>query len=592
MLSQNPYIKLFKIFWKYSPNKKIVIFFITFTIISKVISLIWPYILGLILNYIQIEGAESWGKIQKLLLLFFILQIISWIFHWTSRIFENINRFKIEENYKKDMFHKVSSLPTQRHTDNHSGKTISRIEKAWGSINDFAGSQFMYFDTIVFSIWSLFSLTLIWWKGAVIVLILSLIAFFIVQKYDKQLILLVKEMNEKRHIVSSTLYDFISNIRTVITLRFENRALKTLATKLQDQFPPYQKHNILNEQKWFFMDIILKFAVVITIFMYIYEQFSLQNTVLIWTISMIIQYIQKMQNAMSSFTWQYSGLVRSAADIETLSPILDTYDNLPITYKLKAIKKWHNIKIDKLNFTYEDLEHHKHTLKNIDILLQPGKNIAIVWESGSGKSTFLSLLRWLYDVNNVSTNVDWVYYDHLHILAHNTSLIPQEPEIFEQTILFNLTIGLYFPKKKIQEYLKLARFDDVAKRLVNWLNTDIKEKWVNLSGGQKQRLALARGLLLSESSDILLLDEPTSSVDPINEQLIYEGILSKYKNKCIVSAMHRLHLLYLFDEVIVLDKGVLVERWTLSELIANNWKFKKMRTKYQKSNKDISSDEL
>jgi ABC-type multidrug transport system fused ATPase/permease subunit len=99
----------------------------------------------------------------------------------------------------------------------------------------------------------------------------------------------------------------------------------------------------------------------------------------------------------------------------------------------------------------------------------------------------------------------------------------------------------------------------VLARLPAGLKTDIAEKGVNLSGGEKQRLAVARGVFAARSSDIILLDEPTSSVDPVNELLMYEKIFSEFADRCIVSSIHRLHLLRLFDHVIVMQEGRIVE---------------------------------
>ena len=104
------------------------------------------------------------------------------------------------------------------------------------------------------------------------------------------------------------------------------------------------------------------------------------------------------------------------------------------------------------------------------------------------------------------------------------SLIPQDPEIFSSTIKENITLGLSFSDKEIKKFTDLARFSDVVKKLPKGLNSSIVEKGVNLSGGEKQRLALSRGLLASEDKEIILLDEPTSSVDSKNELLIYQNI--------------------------------------------------------------------
>jgi ATP-binding cassette subfamily B protein len=166
----------------------------------------------------------------------------------------------------------------------------------------------------------------------------------------------------------------------------------------------------------------------------------------------------------------------------------------------------------------------------------------------------MMLLRGLYPVDQVTLTIANETFSTLEPLSHYASLIPQDPEIFEQTIRYNITMGLDVDDATIMQMCDLARFSDVLATLPNGLDTDIKEKGVNLSGGQKQRLALARGLLMAADSRLLLLDESTSSVDVHNEKMIYEQIFATYSDKCIVASIHKLHLLPLFDYIYVIDK--------------------------------------
>lgn len=294
---------------------------------------------------------------------------------------------------------------------------------------------------------------------------------------------------------------------------------------------------------------------------------------------MIYQYIHKMSDAFDNFTWQWSGIVTKKADMEATQDIEQAYDSIA-KYEWVKLATWSDIHLHNLYFSYEDSNHEQHILENISLHLQPWKKIALVGESGSGKSTILSLLRWLYDVDAVQVSIDGVWFDSLRVLAQAASLIPQEPEIFEQSIRHNVTMWLEFSDKVIRDVLAIACMDDVIREFPEWLDTDIKEKWVNLSGGQKQRLALARGLLLAKESDILLLDEPTSSVDSVNEVRIHGNIFNAYPDHCILSSIHKLHLLELFDEIVVLDEGRVVESWTLAELKKKWWMLVKMLDEY------------
>ena len=112
--------------------------------------------------------------------------------------------------------------------------------------------------------------------------------------------------------------------------------------------------------------------------------------------------------------------------------------------------------------------------------------------------------------------------------------------------------------------------EEVIENLPNGLDTDIREKGVNLSGGEKQRLALARGILAAKHSSILLLDEPTSSVDAYNEELIYKRLFERFNDRCIISSLHRLHLLEMFDYIYVISNGQIVQQGTLDFLIKDN----------------------
>ena len=125
----------------------------------------------------------------------------------------------------------------------------------------------------------------------------------------------------------------------------------------------------------------------------------------------------------------------------------------------------------------------------------------------------------------------------------------------------------------------MAQFEKVIQRLDKGLKTNVLEKGVSLSGGEKQRLALARGLLAVKDSDIVLMDEPTSSVDSMNEMRIHESLFSEFKDKVIISSIHRLHLLNKFDYIYMFDNGKIIGEGTINE-IRKNPKFMNIWRRY------------
>jgi ATP-binding cassette, subfamily B, bacterial len=242
--------------------------------------------------------------------------------------------------------------------------------------------------------------------------------------------------------------------------------------------------------------------------------------------------------------------------------------------------------IKNLNFSHRDTydaEHAPHSLHDINITFKKGQRIAFIGESGSGKSTLLALFRGLY-TPQVSEGAPQYLLDFrvdnkpflMSTLNDTVTLFPQEPEIFENTIEYNITLGLPFDEKMVWDVCDLAQFSETAKQLPNALASNIQEKGVNLSGGQKQRLALARGILAAQSSQVVLLDEPTSSVDPKTEAMIYEQLFKAFSKKVIMSSLHRLHLLQYFDYVYVLQNGRIVEHGTFAFLQQNGVVFKEL----------------
>ena len=172
-------------------------------------------------------------------------------------------------------------------------------------------------------------------------------------------------------------------------------------------------------------------------------------------------------------------------------------------------------------------------------------------------------------------------------ISSEITLIPQEPEIFATTILENITLGVDHEMQEVRKFTDMARFTEVADNLPREFNSSIKEKGVNLSGGEKQRLALARGLLACADKSIVLLDEPTSSIDVATELSIYQNIFQDFCDKSIVASVHRLHLLPMFDNIYFFSEGKILASGSFGELLESSAEFKELWNKYQNMVQDL-----
>lgn len=237
---------------------------------------------------------------------------------------------------------------------------------------------------------------------------------------------------------------------------------------------------------------------------------------------------------------------------------------------------WKKIVIDKLVFTHHEGEDVLHHLRGVGLTIKAGQKIAFVGPSGSGKTTFLTLLRGLYDAQSVEVTIDGEEFNTLAPLAGFTTLVPQDSEVFENTVLYNLTFGTHVPEDIVRQALSVSAFEDVLPKLPQGIETDIRERGVNMSGGQRQRLSLARGLIAAHDSSLLLLDEPTSSIDQTTEAAIFDRLFAQFPDKAIIATVHRLHLLRRFDHIVMMKNGEIVEQGDFSTLLAAQGPFTRL----------------
>lgn len=577
---QNPYFSLLRSAWKYARHeKKLFILIYTLFILANLVVAVNPLFYGWFVNELQQHGSAvihtAWLYVGG----FLSLRLLEWAFHGPARIMERQLAFRVSQNFMDDLYHKVLHLPVDWHQDHHSGSTISKLRKAYEALRDFFQSGFIY----LYSFWKfVFSFAAILYFsplfGAISV-VLGFITVFIIIQFDKPFIRTLREVNKCEHEVSSTLFDSLSNIRTVITLKLENRIQTGLLEKIKAVFPPFKKNVIINEWKWFAAQMLVGLIYGVSVFGYIYQHWTPGAAFQIGGLIILIGYVNQFTSVFNDIASQYTQIVKFHTDLQNVSDVEAAYKinaNKEIPKPLPA--HWTNIEISNLNFFRKVVNdsHKPAGLSEFSMRLQKGKRIAFIGESGSGKSTLLSLLRGLHTPDNIDCVKVNNKIANFESIGTTVTLFPQEPEIFENSILYNITLGLPFDEAEIAKVCEDAHFHEVIKNLPQGINTHIQEKGVNLSGGQKQRLALARGILAARNSDIILLDEPTSSVDALTEKMIYNKIFETFSNKAIISSLHRLYLLPDFDYIYILKNGTVIDEGSFEDLKRYSLIFKEM----------------
>ncbi|MBI3332447.1 ABC transporter ATP-binding protein [Candidatus Peregrinibacteria bacterium] len=588
----NAFLTLLKASWKYAEGRRpAVVLYILMFICANVVLLIEPYAIGKLLNSIQ-EAASRENPFDEMMRYFILMILIPvgfWLFHGPARVIENNIAFYAQRKLKDHLYEIVTSLPVQWHKDHHSGQTINKIGKATRALFDFMANGYNFIEMIIKLVGSIVVLYLLLPVASIIALLVSIGALLIVFVFDKFLVRMYDELNDKEHFVAAALHDYVTNIYTVITLRLGKLTQSELWQRMTHYFPLYRRSNVVDEAKWFLTTFVISVMTVLVLAWYVWGTINAGEVILAGTFFMLYDYLQKVGSAFYTFAWKYSNTIQQYADLRTAESILHAKRRggdkgcLP--------DEWKRLEINNLNFSYEDPEHHRKHLSDVSMVLERGKKVALVGRSGSGKSTIMSLIRGLHTSDHVTVMCDGKEIKHgLGCVAESVTLIPQEPEIFANTIEYNVSVDTTQSKDELLEDIDLACFTEVLERLPKGLKTDISEKGVNLSGGEKQRLALARGIFASKESDIILLDEPTSSVDSQNELKIHRNIFKRFSDRCIVSSIHRLHLLPLFDYVYVLQNGKVIQEGAPEELMEKPGQLREMWHTYLKTKEEMGEE--
>lgn len=573
---QNPYISLLRIAWRYARQQKgrYLLVYGLF-VLANIVYALNPLLYGWFIEAIQKEGTGVIDHVWMYAGGYLFLMLLEWAFHGPARVMERELAFNLSRNFLDELYHQALHLPVRWHQDHHSGATINRIRKAYEALKDFFQNGFMFFHAFAKFIFS-FGAILYFspFYGGIGVLI-GVLTVWIIFKFDKPFIKALDETNEKEHVVSSTLFDSLSNIITVITLRLEKRMQNSLMGKVAEIFPPFRRTVVINEWKWFVASVLIGIIYVVVAIGYVYENYVPNAVFLVGGLVTLLGYVNQFTSVFQDVAWQYTEIIRYNTDVQTARAIGEAYSQQHRAESDEILPTaWQTIQIQHLNFSHQELydaEHKAHSLHDLSLSIKRGQRVAFIGESGSGKSTLLALLRGLYQAESgLKVSIDGKDFTGLETINDTVTLFPQEPEIFENTIEYNITLGLPFEETDIMTVCATAHFSEVIAQLPNGLQSNIQEKGVNLSGGQKQRLALARGVLAARSSDIVLLDEPTSSVDPKTEVQIYDRLFEEFSGKAVLSTLHRLHLLTKFDYVYILQNGRIADQGTFEHLRQNS----------------------
>lgn len=282
----------------------------------------------------------------------------------------------------------------------------------------------------------------------------------------------------------------------------------------------------------------------------------------------------RLLTPVKAFSKAYANVQKGAASADRIETIIQAENNIVDDVNPTIVNGLNNeIHFNKVSFAYDT----EPVLQNIDLKIAKGKTIALVGESGGGKSTLVDLLPRFYDVKEGDINIDGVNVKNISLssLRKQIGVVTQESILFNDSVYNNIAFGIDdVTEQQVIEAAKIANAHNFIDQLENGYHTNIGDRGDKLSGGQRQRLSIARAVL--KNPPILILDEATSALDTESEKLVQDALSNLMKNRTSLVIAHRLSTIQNADEIVVLQKGQIIERGTHNELIAQNGIYKKL----------------
>ena len=485
------------------------------------------------------------------------------------------------KDIRNDLYKKIMILPLSFYSKHKKGDIMARITT---DVQEIEVSIISYLDTFIKSpltIIAYFAYMLgVSWRLTLFVVLLLPIGGLIIGWVGKSLRKDSLEGQNKFAGLLATIEETIGGLRIIKAFN----AIGYSSEKFEEHNKDYTRvikfvnrtRDLSSPMSEFLSSIIISIVIWFGATL-ILEAGSDPGTVPSITAANFIAYIVVFSQIISpakSFSQGFYSLQKGMASADRIFEVLDAEE--VIVEKENAI----SLPDFKDAIVYNDVSFHYNevnVLKNISLTIPKGKMIALVGESGGGKSTLVDLLPRFYDVSQGSITIDGIDVRDLKIcdVRGLMGIVSQESILFNDTVFNNIAFGLeHATRKKVIEAAKIANAHDFIMELENGYDTLIGDRGMNLSGGQRQRISIARAVL--KNPPILILDEATSSLDTESERLVQEALSKVMTNRTSVVIAHRLSTIQNADEILVLVKGQIVERGKHEELIELGGVYKRL----------------
>jgi len=548
-----------------------------FILASNISSVYIPLFLKDGINAIQKQ--VQYSSLLKYALLIVAASIISGVFRYLIRQTIIVVSRLIEYDLRQDFWEHIQKLPMRYFQNNSTGNIMAHATNDINAVRMFVGPAVMYsIDTGI----RLIIILAIMFSLSASLTLYSLIPLpflsYLVYSLGKKIHIKFNAIQAKFADLTTKAQENFSGIRVIKSYVREENEIKEFKNESMD----YLKKNLemIKIEALFQPALFLVTGISIIFVIWIGGMKVISGELGLGDISAFIMYLGMLIWPMIAFGWVTNIVQQAAASMKRLIAILSEkyeIEDIPLTEKtIKDIKG----KIEFRNVSFKYAHHLPFILKNVSFEIPNGSTIAIVGQTGVGKTSLINLIPRLYDVTEGEVLLDGINVKEIPIdlLRTRVGLVPQETFLFSDTLATNVTYGLDETKMELVESVSgIAQLNKDVDTFPLKYDTILGERGITLSGGQKQRTSLARALAINPA--ILILDDSFSAVDTHTEEEILKQLRKFMSDRTSILISHRISTVKDADIIFVLDEGEIAEKGTHEELVGRNGIYAEMHYK-------------